>query len=282
MQSAQKSYTDVKQRLLSISTYEHTIQILDYINRALIIDNHNQELKSMRQKVYDIRRRLKLVPSFDVPKITENVITEAHTERIHTTDRPAYAISYEDISLISAYSVFAICSGALIFIQSLEIYSRATFDHPILATCGALLLICAASIIRALKPGKLTLMLCIYALSYESYLMISGTMAAESVISSESVASDPRLQLLHMQSESASEAYEKAKSTYESNKNGWYKVKYVDPAKAAYMQSLQNIASISTKENNSNFSILKILYRIGLLFLFSISLSLLITRIKIK
>ncbi len=277
MQTVTKGYPDVKQMLLRISTYEDTVNILDRINKDIIMDGSSLELRSMRQKVYDIRRRLKLVPGVG----NENRIHVPQESNV-ITNRPTYAISYAHISLLAAYGLFAVCSGALIFIQSLEIYKRATFDHPILATCGALLLVCAASIMRAIKPSKITLMLCIYALSYESYLMVSGTLAAETVISSESVASDPRLEVAQMASESARESYEKARATYESNHNSWYKAKYVEPAKAKYMASMEKIASVKGNNTTTNFSLLKILYRLGLLFLFSLSVSLLISRINYK
>lgn len=289
MQLAHRNYTDVKQMMLRISTYEDTVQILDLLNRELITDGQNGEIKSMRQKVYDIRRRLKLVPTvgrenaIHVPQAITDV-AKANNEPAKTITEtirwPIYAISYAHMSMIGAYGIFALCSGALIFIQSLEIYQRATFDHPILATCGALLLICAASIIRALKPGKITLMLCLYALSYESYLMVSGTLAAESVISSESAASDPRLQLAQIASTDALDAYEKAKATYDAKPNSWYKARFVDTAKAKYVASLEKLTPLNTSSSTANFSLLKILYRIGLLFLFSISVSLLISKIQ--
>ena len=275
-------YTNIKQALLSISTYADTVRTLDTINKYMITDSKNPELRSMRQKVYDIRRRLKLVPD-DLSETAQTDNDRIHLPLIRTqqsVQTPTYTISYANISQMAVFGVFAIASGAMIFVQSLEVYARAAFDYPILATSGALLLIAASSVIRALKPTKLSLILVTYILSYESYLMIAGTLSAENHIRTEQSSTDPQIQMLQMQADDARQALDKVQARYAENGNGWYKAKYVQPAKSAYVTATQKLTQANSSFAGSDFSLLKILYRIGLIGLFALSVNYLSQKLK--
>jgi len=254
----------LRSRIPYIQTYDGSVKLLNLINQELISNPASQELKSMRQKVYDTRRKLKLVPDQTIPSL-QTGLKEEQTKLQITTD----SLSYANIFNIATFGFVALASGSLISIQSLEIYKRMNFDYPVLATAGALLLMASSAVIRVLKPTTLTLCLCLYVLSYESYFMVSGSLKAESSIRQESVQSDPKVQMLKMQSEDAKASYEKALATYNQNQNSWYKVKFLDPSKEKYIQSLASLSEVTNK--SEDFSILKIMYRLGLILLFTIS-----------
>lgn len=275
----QDSYTDIKQMLLQIQTYADTVSLLDTIAKRMLSDG-NPELRSMRQKVYDIRRRLNLKPDQVVAE-TSNQVEQTVIQTIQTPQTNNIRLSYADMLSIGSFSVFALASASMIYIQSLEIYTRANFDNPILATCGALLVVCAASVLRAIKPNRITMLLCLYVLTFEGYLLVSGTQKAEISQATQTAEISEKVQALQLKSEQVKDSVDKLEELYAEKPSSWAKSK-LDKAKSEYISSLNAISEAKTPVITNDFSILKIMYRLSLLFLFTLSVSYLVTSIRSK
>jgi hypothetical protein len=275
----QESYADIKQCLLQIQTYADTVLLLDTIAKRMLNDN-SQELRSIRQKVYDIRRRLNLKPD-QVVADTSNQTEQTKVIPPQMVQTSNIRLSYADMLSIGSFSVFDLASASMIYIQSLEIYTRANFDNPVLATCGALLVVCAASVLRAIKPNRVTMLLCLYVLCFEGYLLVSGTQKAEISQATQTAEISERVQALQLKSEQVKESVDKMMELYEEKPSSWVKTK-LDKAKSVYVDSLNAVAEAKKPVVTNDFSLLKIMYRLSLLFLFTLSVSYLVTSIRSK
>ena len=127
--------------------------------------------------------------------------------------------------------------------------------------------------LHAHKPGILTFLLCAYILSYEGYFVISGTITNDSKADEREMQSNPSYIFHKKQHDKTSKAYDRLRKRYDDPEdkmyeNSWFKEKYVQPAWEKYQKATREL-----QENRSaqvmfgHDSLLKILYRIGLVLL---------------
>ena len=129
---------------------------------------------------------------------------------------------------------------------------------------------------HSIFPSKLALLCCLYAGGYETYFVVSGTIADESAVKTKKAHENAGVSWLREQVARNKAEYERVKARYETagtkeHMNGWYKRKYLDPKWEAYSDA-QTRLSNAIKRADSNISfdhvtLLKIFYRLGLVAL---------------
>lgn len=128
----------------------------------------------------------------------------------------------------------------------------------------------------SLTKSWLALFFCLYAVSYEGYLMISGTIHDEKQIVLSSVQNSPELSFLSENASKEHERYLELKKRYDDPesrvfKNEWFLKHHVDPAwkgsLSAHHEFVNKKATLVAEGNAEHITWLKILYRLGLVFL---------------
>ena len=166
--------------------------------------------------------------------------------------------------------------GWFIWQQSVSIYQSIGFDHPELIAAGALMMVVGFAAYHSISRSTLALLLCIYAGCYETYLMTSGTFQDEAVTQALRLDSAPELVFLREKAEKARSTYLTLKSRYEDTsgdmyRNSWFKKTYLDPAwqenESKTQQFLDEKKKQENKTTNVHIAWLKVLYRLGLVFL---------------
>jgi hypothetical protein len=137
------------------------------------------------------------------------------------------------------------------------------------------------AIMHSITKSKLLLVLCLYVSVYEVVLIVKGTAIDESVQASASIDRSFDKESL----DKHKQAYELAKDNYDNPEskvyhNSWYKQKTLDPAWAAYEQKQAVYESKIETGGADKFGMLKIFYRLGLVFLCMISIHYLINSVR--
>ena len=170
----------------------------------------------------------------------------------------------------------AVAVGWLVWQQSIALYKSAGFEQPDLIAAGALIMVISFAAYHAVSRSKLALLLCLYAGGYETYFMVSGTVQDEVVEHTMRVEKDPELTFLGEKAEKARAAYQGHKTRYEDptsdmHNNNWFKSKYLDPAWAANETAQQSFLAkklvLESAGTSAHVTWLKVLYRLGLVFL---------------
>ena len=185
-----------------------------------------------------------------------------------------------DVRAFAGYFLLTLFTAAICWIlwrQSMPLYASSGFDEPKLIASGAILMMLGFAAFHSLTRSKLACALCLYACLYEGFFIVSGTLKDEVVLQAAQVAQTPELVWLKEKMERASGAYLEAKARFEdpSSKvfqNAWYKAQHVGPAWEAYSQAHQDLGEKSAAlaarvMDQGQDGPLKILYRLGLVFL---------------
>jgi len=176
-----------------------------------------------------------------------------------------------------------------LWLQSVELYKSSGFSNPEFAAAGGLLMIVGFAAYYSVRRTKLALLLCLYAGSYEIYFMASGTVQDERAIASSSIAKDPELVFLEEKAEKTREAYTQLKGRFEDPsssvyKNGWFKTKHLDPAwqqnELAQKEFLGKRTALEGSGGSTHVTWLKILYRMGLVFLCMVMVHAFVTKLN--
>ncbi len=142
---------------------------------------------------------------------------------------------------------------------------------------------------HAVSRSKLALFLCLYAGGYETYFMISGTVKDENVSQTLKIQNDPELTFLRDAAEKTRASYQTHNAQYENPAaktyhNAWFKKEFVDPSWAANETAQQSfLAKKSVLESigtSAHVTWLKVLYRLGLVFLCMILAHSLVARFR--
>ena len=268
-------------------------------------------LKSIRQKAYDKKRILTLAKDINSNQIPwceyedeKKAINENFSsERIfQTSDRSIrrenkylealkeHKNFLQTIFKILTYVSLAALSLLFVYVQSVPIYKSIGFSSPEFCALGSLLLILGFAVLYAMTNSKILLLLCLYASSYEVLLIVKGTFKNDSAIAHEIVSTNKSVQWVEEKASHAKEIYTQAKEKYEDPnsklfQNLWFKKKFLDPAWDAYEADQSKIEaikkSLTTESTNADtVSILKIMFRLGLVFLSMISVHLAINTVR--
>ena len=244
------------------------------------------ELKSLRQKVYDRKRKLPLSkPSEPIQpvstklqiktpintKVEENFsINETTTPTIEVKNRSSHFLNIaQRVTVAILFIGFAITSMWFVFVQSIPLYQAIGFPNPRFCAAGAILMMGAFALFHWFTKSKVLLLLCLFVSSYEVVLVVRGTATHEIILSQEKIEKDGNLIWLKEDADQKKESYDTLKIKYEDPsskvyKNGWYKKKFLDPAWQEYSLVEEKINGTENKlskihKANLDITILKIL-----------------------
>ena len=265
--------------------------ISNFLNSSDLTDEKKSELKSIRQKVYDKKRKIQIskpirsVPeNLEIEKDQNQKTNDEYYEREKSSFfRSAQFLNlFQKITIATIFLCFAIASMWFVFIQSIPLYQSIGFPNPRFCAAGAILMMVAFALFHWVTKSKILLLLCFFVSSYEVILVIHGTATHETILSHEKVEKNDRLNWLKEDANHKKESYDVLKIKYEDQnskvyKNVWYKKKFLDPAWQDYslaeekVSETENSLSVVNKVSG-DITLLKILFRLGLVFLVMISI----------
>lgn len=177
--------------------------------------------------------------------------------------------------LLAWFSAAALVSFFL-WQQSFALYDSAGFINPTYSAAGGILMIIGFAAYHSITRSWLALFFCVYAGAYEGYLMISGTINDERQIKTSVIASNAELMFLSEQAAKEHEHYQELKQRYDNPeskvyKNDWFFKNHVNPAWQANEKAqgalIAKEAVLNAGSDTKHITWLKILYRLGLVFL---------------
>ena len=172
--------------------------------------------------------------------------------------------------------MFTVLVSYFLWFQSVDLYAASGFANPEMVALGGMIMVMGFAAFHSLTRSKLALLCCLYAGAYETYFIASGTMADEQRSKIQSPAAVQEATWRQEQVGRAKEGYEQQKARFEdpSDKvygNQWFKAKQVDPAWETYSAAQRELSghreAILAKSATDHVGWLKILYRLGLVFL---------------
>lgn len=250
-------------------------------------------LKKLRQRAYDRRRH----PKFQTTELSKPLTETGETMPIAVSEkisisqpkienftqgalRAITSINGEHVVRTAPKLLIWFASTALVSFflwqQSLALYETAGFTDSVWASAGGILMIVGFAAYHSITRSKLALLLCLYASSYEAYLMISGTVENEHQIQIQTIQTNTDLVFLKEKAAKSLAHYHELKERYDNPetkvfKNDWFVKTHLNPA---WQESLADHKELVAKEavlagqtSSSHITWLKILYRLGLVFL---------------
>lgn len=300
---------DLEKKLMTVRSDLDISDLLSEVNRILqmseLSSRNIAELKNFRQKIYDRKKKPQALVHDNPNEITQERFKNVYKapeynfspEGLSTQPGVQMSISEQILSYLKgidlesvinklpAFILFAGCAVVtmwFVWIQSIPLYQSIGFSDPKWVSFGALLMIAGFSLIHAVTRSKLVLLLCLYASSYEVILIVNGTMKNESVVAQSQIEQNPEVVWLKQQAEHSNQSYQTVKAQYENPsskvfQNNWYKDKFVDVAWQKYStdqkllsEKIEKLGSVDSSWDR--VGMLKILYRLGLVFLCMISI----------
>lgn len=179
--------------------------------------------------------------------------------------------------------MFGICTfltGWFVWKQSIPLYEAVGFPDPKFCALGAILMIVGFATIYSLTKSKIVLLLCIYASVYEIILIANGTLTHDSIQMQKNLESNIELSWLKEKAQHSEQSYQEIKSKFDDPtskvfQNAWFKEKYLTPAWEGYSSDknkvLLKLNQLNAQSKSNKDSFLKILFRLGLVFLCMVS-----------
>ena len=300
---------DLEKKLMTVRSDLDISDLLSEVNRILqmseLSSRNIAELKNFRQKIYDRKKKPQALVHDNPNEITQERFKNVYKASEYNfspeglSTQPGVQMSISDqilsslkgialesvINKLPAFILFAGCAVVtmwFVWIQSIPLYQSIGFSDPKWVAFGALLMIAGFSLIHAVTRSKIVLLLCLYASSYEVILIVNGTMKNESVVAQSQIEQNPEVVFLKQQAEHSNQSYQTVKAQYENPsskvfQNNWYKDKFVDVAWQKYStdqkllsEKIEKLGSVDSSWDR--VGMLKILYRLGLVFLCMISI----------
>jgi hypothetical protein len=270
------------------ATHSGLGSIIDDLKYSLEVSSSESDRKNIGATIEQLLQATRLFPSerSDLLALRESItnpqsVTTKATlgfwsgfaKALHDIDGEKFAKRLPEFLTLG---LFAVAVSWFLWDQSVALYEAAKFSSPALAAAGATLMIVGFAGFHGLTKSKLALLLCLYVGGYEAYTVVSGTVKSEENVLLEAVDKIPEIAWLKEKASQASENYETVKSNFENSRskvfhNQWYKTKFLSPAWNEF-QSAQEIflkerALTIQKQGSGHLTLLKVLYRLGLVFL---------------
>lgn len=270
------------------ATHSGIGSIIDDLKHSLAIANSDLDRKTVASTVEQLLQATRLFPSerSDLLALQERIANpqpiattvtlgfwSGVAKALHEVDGEMFAKRSPEFLTLTLFS--AIVSWFL-WDQSVPLYEAVKFSSPGLAAAGATLMIVGFAGFHGLTKSKVTLLLCLYVGGYEAYTVVSGTVKSEENILLEDVDKTPEISWLKEKASQANQNYEVVKSNFENPSgklfhNQWYKTKFLTPAWTEFQTAqetfLMERSSVLQKQNSGHVTLLKVLYRLGLVFL---------------
>lgn len=301
---------DLEQRLANAQSESEYVALISDLNDTLKAHPWGQKdkinFRNFRQKIYDrkkkiqeekysnIKQNIQSAPSNTNPVMSElqksksnqdlsSPISRNHENSSNSKER----FNVWDIMLFSKnlvpilmFGVCTILTAWFVWKQSIPLYEAIGFPDPKFCALGALLMIIGFATIHSLTKSKIVLLLCLYASTYEVILIANGTLTHDSIQTQQLLENDTELIWLKAKAQHSEQSYQEIKARFDnptSNvfQNAWYKQKYLTPAWEQYSLDknvlLNKLNQLNTDTKSQNNSVLKILFRLGLVFLCMVS-----------
>lgn len=306
----------LKQRLKATKTFPDLEKLIGIMNPLLKAGRFSAKeqiiLKRLRQRAYDLRRNPKFQALehssstrlqekmqeklFHIPagpkqaSIEQTLSTKptaqngsrpsnAHCPSCDSVQSAAYLNIENIVRIAPKLLALAISSSLVCFFlwhQSLALYESAGFADAIYAAAGGLLMVIGFAAYHALTRSWLALFFCLYAGSYEGYLMVSGTINNELQIQTQALQTNPDLVFLKERAAKSLAHYHELKQRYDNPeskvfKNDWFLKNHVNPAwqesTIAHKELMAKESTLAGVMQSGHITWLKIFYRLGLVFL---------------
>ena len=267
--------TDIKNLQTKSEANDFVAKINTYLTRKDLSETQIKNIRMLRQKIYDRKKNLRDEEKTILPmeEKKETLITQTFTENKIVTIFP------KKLQHLLIYGVCAVSSAVGIYLQSLQLYEATQLPNVYLCSLLTILLSVGFPIIFSITRSKLAFSLCIYVYVYEVILIVFGTahydksaLIAQSEQSEQVLILKDKLEQEKLNYESVKEKYNNpSSSTYH---NAWYKEKMLLPSLDKY-ESIQKQIDAQKKSDQKNdtlsLTILKILFRLGLVALCMLS-----------
>lgn len=275
----------LEKRLRSVRSLPDLEQLIKMMNPFLKDERLSSEeqnaIKRLRQRAYDRKRHAK----FQIPKaIAQSNRSKSQEPNLEEAQKQnaqkhlAIDPVIQAKKIIKPLAWFAATAIVSFFVwhQSIGLYHSAGFVSTTYAAAGGILMLVGFAACHSIMRSWLALLLCIYAGAYEGYLMISGTIADDKQIHVAAVNDDAELIFLQERMEKEKAHYQELKSRYENPeskvfKNDWFVKTYLNPAWDASTTAFEAYSakksSLMESVSDKHVTWLKILYRLGLVFL---------------
>ena len=267
--------TDIKNLQTKSEANEFVAKINDYLTRKDLSETQIKNIRMLRQKIYDRKKNLR----DDSPVLQTETSKKGENTTQTFTETDSKIIFSKKLQHILIFGVCAVSSAVGIYLQSLQLYEATQLPNVYLCSILTILLAIGFPIIYSITQSKLALSLCIYVYVYEVILIVFGTahydksaLIAQSEQSEQILILKDKLEQEKLNYESIKEKYNNpASQTYH---NAWYKEKMLLPSLDKY-ESLQKQIDAQKKVDQKNdtlsLTILKILFRLGLVALCMLS-----------
>lgn len=293
------------EKRLSVAKNEFDfLKLISDINGILKDRNLNQknkiDLRNFRQKVYDRKKKCQEEEKIE-PLHKDNLKNDFNLEsRIDQEpsrssslgkNLPNSSKSFKNLDPYFIFQklpplfVFLICACVttwFVWKQSVPLYKAVGFSDPKFCALGAIMMIVGFASIYTMTKSKFVLLLCLYASTYEVVLIVNGTIKHDAMQIQNNSENNSQLLWLQEQVTHSEQVYQTAKSQFEDPnskafQSTWYKEKYVNPAWEKYSADQNKLFQKheelnSESKNVRSDSMLKILFRLGLVFLCMVSI----------
>ena len=316
----QKRFSDLKSSLENALIYARSLPeievVLSSLNLALqegwLTAEYKSELRRIRQRTYDRRKTIRPADPLELPRtegqyLVKNIAPIVKVEDFLGQSGEKFSFTAGVLKglrsidgeylvrQLPVFLLFGVCislTTALLWLQSVSLYQSSGFSDPKLVAFGAVLMMIGFAVIHGVTKSKVALLLCLYVSSYEVFFIISGTFKDESTVQVRKVENEPQLLWLKEKIARAAEVYQGGKKNYEDPtskvyRNSWYKEKHLDPIWQEYSSAQENFTAkkaelLAHSSDVNSVGILKILYRLGLVFLCMMSVHGLTRRVGMK
>ena len=251
------------------------------------------ELKKLRQRGYDKKRKMPITAIEELPESkgqADSKAMEGSSKSVEVIDSPTktpISVSQRsqnqendkpdlirNLLAILFSGLVVVGSSFLFWMQSIDLYTALGFATPKLASIGGLLISLSFAAYFGITRSKIALVCCIYSISYEGFLVVSGTETDEKIRKTELITTDPIVLSQLAKVEFSQKNYNEAIERYSNPKdrvfkNQWYRSKFVKPRLDALseatikLEAMRNEFKSTQKYDHRTY--LKISYRLGIL-----------------
>lgn len=258
--------------------------VIDDLKRTLEKGCSELERKNLALTVDQLLQANKLFPAerAELISLRDKILNPTTIQKTFLAGftKAFYEIDGEQFAKrIPKFLTLTLCSAVVswfLWDQSVSLYEATKFTSPSFAAAGAALMIIGFAGYHGFTRSKLAFFLCLYIGGYEAYTVISGTVKSEEKISMEAVEVLPEIALLKEKATQAKQSYETVKTNYEEPTskvfhNQWYKTKFLTPVWNEYQTAQETFSKernlVLAKQSSTHVTWLKVLYRLGLVFL---------------
>lgn len=236
-------------------------------------------LEQARQRAYEKRHKMRNITNATAKELFP-INKQEKQDKKDEQEKPGKQEILAILKILFS-CIFSAILFYLVWFQSLEIYRSLGLANHKLVALGANLMALGLSFYSGTSKKKLSRIMCVYLLIYEICLMVAGTIINDKDVNMITEKNRPQFLLVQEKVERNRNAYIQHKTKFEDINsrvfhNNWYKQKYLDPSWEILQASVSEFKQVDIALEGKNSvdakMLLKIIYRIGLVITFMISI----------